>query len=62
VATLPTDFHGFQVPEVILNKRMVSHGRRTVQQVLVKWSSFPASPATWEDIEALKQQFPAAPA
>jgi hypothetical protein len=60
--TLPDDCHGFHVPELILSKKMVGHGRRIVQKVLVKWSSLPASLATWEDAEALRRQFPAAPA
>jgi hypothetical protein len=32
-----------------------------VIQVLVQWSSMPASLATWEDLEALRQKFPGAP-
>jgi hypothetical protein len=31
-------------------------------QVLVKWSSLPASLTTWEDLEAVQQCFPRAPA
>ena len=41
---------------------MVTKGVRSIQQVLVKWSGWPASLATWEDVEALRQRFPAAPA
>ncbi|KAK2630877.1 hypothetical protein QOZ80_UnG0719800 [Eleusine coracana subsp. coracana] len=37
-------------------------GVRAVSQVLIKWSATPQSLATWEDEEALRQQFPCAPA
>jgi hypothetical protein len=33
-----------------------------VQQVLVEWSGLPRDLATWEDLEALRQCFPFAPA
>ena len=33
-----------------------------VPQVLIQWSNLPRSLATWEDMEALKQRFPRAPA
>ena len=56
----PTD--SLQVPECVLSKRMVSKGVRSVQQALIKWSSWPDSMATWEDLEALRQRFPSAPA
>jgi hypothetical protein len=52
----------FQVPGCILQQRVRQHGLRTVTQVLIKWSGAPAGDATWEDMEALKQQFPLAPA
>jgi len=51
-----------QFPEQILSKRLVSKGVHPVQQALIKWSGWPASLATWEDLEALRQRFPAAPA
>jgi hypothetical protein len=60
--TLPSNIHSFQVPEKILQKRLVAHGLHIVMQVLVKWSSWPESLATWEDFEALKQRFPHASA
>jgi hypothetical protein len=52
----------FQVPEMILNRRLVTRGIRSIHQVLVKWSSSPDSLATWEDLKALWQRFPEAPA
>jgi hypothetical protein len=60
--TLPSNIDSFHVPEKILQKRLVAHGLHIVMQVLVKWSSWPESLATWEDFEALKQRFPHASA
>jgi hypothetical protein len=54
--------HVFQVPERVLQQRVRQRGLRTVAQALIKWSGAPAGDATWEDLEALKQQFPLAPA
>lgn len=52
----------FQVHVAVLQRRMASRGVRAVQQGLVQWSSLPQSLATWEDLEALRQRFPSAPA
>jgi hypothetical protein len=49
-----------QLPEKILDCHLVNQGVKTVQQVLVKWSSTDESMATWENLEALRQQFPSA--
>ncbi|WVZ55602.1 hypothetical protein U9M48_006242 [Paspalum notatum var. saurae] len=51
-----------QFPVRILNKRFVQKGTSSVSQVLVQWSGWPESMATWEDHEALFHRFPAAPA
>lgn len=61
-AVIPDLSDPFQVPVAILQRRMVSRGVRAVQQGLVQWSSLPQSLATWEDLEALQQRFPSAPA
>lgn len=53
---------GFQVPEAILQRRTVTRGIKSVPQVQVRWSSLLDSMATWEDLEALQQQFLLAPA
>ena len=37
------------VPERILKCRLVKKGNNTVPQVLLTWTGFPASSATWED-------------
>jgi hypothetical protein len=46
---------------MIVGHRLVNRVK-TVQQILVKWSSSSESLATWEDAEALKQRFLCAPA
>jgi hypothetical protein len=47
----PDDLTSPKVPESILQKRVLHHGLTPVQQVLVKWSGWPASMATWEDFQ-----------
>jgi hypothetical protein len=48
----------FQVPERVMQRKLVSCGLRTIVQALIKWSSWPESLATWEDMEALRSRFP----
>jgi hypothetical protein len=43
VDALPAEASVFQVPEQILQRRLVSHGLCTIVQVLIKWSSWPES-------------------
>jgi hypothetical protein len=59
---LPDQLSHLQIPEKILQHRLITQGVRPVLQVLVKWSTSPASLATWEDLEALCWRFPGAPA
>jgi hypothetical protein len=59
---LPDSVDMHQVSELILDSRMGRRGDAEVAQVLVKWSHMDAAHATWEDTEALRQRFPAAPA
>lgn len=61
-ATLPLDLPEFSVPVQILQTRGLTKGNRLVQQGLVQWSGLPSDLATWEDLEALRQCFPGAPA
>jgi ribosomal protein L21E len=49
-------------PEQVLEHRLVKKGNVAVTQVLVKWSHFLESSATWEDFSVLRQRFPSAPA
>lgn len=59
---LPFSDPSTQVPFQVLQRRLRRKGTSTVTQVLVQWSGMPAALATWEDDEALRQHFPAAPA
>jgi hypothetical protein len=59
---LPDVAYMFQVPDAVLNSRMVHPGDAEVPQVLIKWSNMSPELATWEDQEALCQQFPHAAA
>jgi hypothetical protein len=47
-------------PEAILDRRLVKKGNGVVPHMLIKWSNFPATSATWEDYYVLKKQFPSA--
>jgi hypothetical protein len=58
--SLPSELTEFQVPEKILQWRLINRGIKFVIQVLVKWSSLLVFLATWEDMEALRQRFPGA--
>jgi len=62
VSTLPVTVGGLQIPEQVLQRRVVSSDSAVVLQGLIKWSGMPWSLATWEDLEALHQRFPRAPA
>lgn len=58
----PDDIESPRVPIKILDSRYVRRGTFSVSQVLVQWSNWQPSLATWEDLVSLKQRFPAAPA
>lgn len=49
-------------PAQVLQRRQYLRGSTVRPQVLVQWSSQPASLATWEDEIQLKARFPASPA
>jgi hypothetical protein len=51
----------YQVLEAILDTRVVHRGEADVAHVLIKWSNMEKELATWEDREALHQQFLGAP-
>jgi hypothetical protein len=59
---LPDIVDGLQVPERVLQKRVVTSGTEVHLQGLIQWSGLAPSLATWEDMEALRQCFPRAPA
>jgi hypothetical protein len=57
-----TGFKGMVAGDLqVLETRMISKGSAQVAQVKVLWSGM-TDLATWEDLDALKQQFPRAPA
>jgi hypothetical protein len=58
---LPDVDDTLQVPEAVLQRRLHPRHDGTVPQLLIKWSGLDASLATWEDAEAIQQQFPQAP-
>jgi hypothetical protein len=62
VTALPPNDLTLQVPQAIFQRHVINHGCRTVTQGLIRWSQSLDSLATWEDLEALQQRFPAAPA
>jgi hypothetical protein len=61
-SSLPRGLTEYQVPEKVLQRRVTFKGARSVPQALIKWteSSECQCLATWEDVEPLKQRFPAA--
>ena len=52
----------FRIPVKVLQRRLKYDGDHIVSEVLVQWSSWPPSMATWELEDELQKQFPAAPA
>ena len=49
-------------PEEILDRRLIKKNNAAYLQVLIKWSTMPASLSTWEDYEVLRERFPDAAA
>jgi hypothetical protein len=49
-------------PEKILERRLCKKGNAAHVQIKVKWTSMPATQATWEDYDVLRARFPHAPA
>jgi hypothetical protein len=61
IPSLPDDADYLQVPIHILQRRLVQRGAM-VPQVKVVWSGLDVALATWEDVVALRDRFPRAPA
>jgi hypothetical protein len=59
---LPNSVESLQVPQRILQKRVAKSGDAVRLQGLIQWAGLPATLATWEDLEHLRQRFPQAPA
>jgi hypothetical protein len=47
-------------PQCILDQRLTKKGNSAIVQILVKWTSLPATLATWEDYYVLKKRYPSA--
>jgi hypothetical protein len=63
VSSLLSDsLSALQVLKEILQRRIVSRGNHSMEQLLIHWSNSPVSLATWVDLEALHRRFPRAPA
>ena len=62
LSELPNPDLSLQFPVRVLQRRVRQRGHTTVVQGLIQWSGASEDLATWEDMEALKQQFPSAPA
>jgi hypothetical protein len=58
--TLAEGDHEFQIPERILQFRMIA-GDHPERQGLIKWSRMHPSLATWENLDRLRLRFPHAP-
>jgi hypothetical protein len=61
-ASLPAQTDALQIPTKVLQSRLIQKGGVTVAQVKVVWSGMDDSLATWEDLKALQDRFPHAPA
>ena len=62
IPILLSDFALHIALEQVLESSTVLRGPNQVQQVLVKWNNLPAALATWEDYEAMRQEYPRAAA
>lgn len=61
-ADIPNSEFGFQFPIAILDKRLCTRASKVITQILVHWSRWSVSMATWEDEHVIKELFPKAPA
>jgi hypothetical protein len=59
---LPDPSHNLQVPEFVLDTRLRRWAGKVQTQLLIKWSGWHPSLATWEDESEVKRRFPWAPA
>jgi hypothetical protein len=61
-STLPDASVQLQFPVQVLDRRSITRGGASIDQVLIRWSGFDDVLSTWEDYDALCQQFPRAAA
>jgi hypothetical protein len=57
-SVLPDLTHDLQVPTAILDSRLNRQAGKVRTQMLIKWSNWPPSLATWEDEGDIRQRFP----
>jgi hypothetical protein len=57
-STLPDSLATTQIPVQVLDARTISRGGTSIPQVRVRWSGCDDALATWEDLDAIRQQFP----
>jgi hypothetical protein len=50
------------MPDKIIQRRLVKRGNSAIPYVLIQWIGLPATSATWEDYNVLRQRYPQAPA
>ena len=56
--TLPIHTDALQIPVKVLDRRVQTKDDVSISQVLIQWSSWPPTLATWEDEAALRAKFP----
>ena len=56
--TLPIDTDALQIPVKVLDRRVQTKDDVSISQVLIQWSSWPPTLATWEDEAALRAKIP----
>jgi hypothetical protein len=59
--SLPDIFDPHQIPERVLQRRLLSVGATPRTQVLIKWSNMPEELANWENLDDLIRRFPQSP-
>ena len=62
IPVIPSDVDLPRIPEKVLQRRLITKGLQQVQQVLVKWSNWQLEMTTLENVVALQQFYPFAPA
>jgi hypothetical protein len=55
---LPLDTLPVQVPEMVLQRRVVYKHNRVYNELLIKWEGLDSTMATWEDENMMLKQFP----
>ena len=56
--TLPIHTDALQIPVKVLDRRVQTKDDVSISQVLIQWSSWPPTLATWEDEATLRAKFP----